>query len=91
MPVRERGRQYWVMVDDPDRYNHLTLDDLVDLAFPTSSRANRRELRHDAEVALKALIDRGDYRIVDGKILPAKELPDVPQDKQTYDKGGLIL
>ena len=91
MPVRERGREYWVMVDDPARYNHLTLDDLVDLAFPTSSRANRRELRHDAEVALKALIDRGDYRIVDGKILPAKELPDVPQDKQTYDKGGLIL
>ena len=91
MPVRERGREYWVMVDEPDRYNHLTLDDVVDLAFPTSSRKRRRNLRQEADEALKRLVERGDFRIVDGKILPAKELPDVPQDKQPYDKGGLIL
>ena len=91
MPVRESGREYWVMVDEPDRYNHLTLDDLVDLAFPTASRKRRRNLRQEADEALKRLVERGDFRIVDGKILPAKELPDVPQDKQPYDKGGLIL
>ena len=35
MPVRERGREYWVMVDHPSRYDHLSVDDLVNLAGVT--------------------------------------------------------
>lgn len=73
VPVGGQGakrRQHWVRVFDPVRYDELTDDELVQMAYPVSSTANRRQLLMQAKKWLKVLEEEGELQVKDGKILP---------------------
>lgn len=71
-PGRNRGRNRnrWVRVYEPSRYDHLTDDELVQMAFPLSTTRNRRELLRQARRWLRVLQEDGEVQVVDGKVLP---------------------
>ena len=75
VPARVSGRRkrpHWVRVYDPARYEVLTDDELVGMAYPTSSNTNRRTLLGRAQGWVKTLEGEGELQIVDGKILPPR-------------------
>ncbi len=59
-----------MQVNDPDRYQHITDDDLIALTFPSSAVQNRRVLLQRTKAVLAHLHEAGELRIIDGKILP---------------------
>ena len=72
VPVGKGPRMHWVPSDDPKRFERLSDDDLVHMAFPTSTNQAKRNLRLDARAALKRLVDQDDFRMVEGRIMPPK-------------------
>ena len=74
-PVR-RG-QHWVQRQDPVAYGDpLTDNEAIALCFPTSTRAQRRNLASEARRVLKELVDAGEAQEVKGRLLPpAKGYP----------------
>ena len=64
-----RGR-FWAPSADPSHYPIMSDDQLVQIVFPTSTRARRRDLARDAHATLRMLQDHGELHIVDGKVLP---------------------
>ena len=72
-PVGKGKRRHWIEAQDPARYGKpLTDAEVIALCFPTSTRAQRRKLAHEAWRVLKALVDAGEARDVDGRLLPPK-------------------
>ena len=67
---RGRNRNRWVRVYDPSRYEPLNDDELVQMAFPLSTKRNRRELLRQAKRWLQVLENDGEVQVVDGKVLP---------------------
>ena len=75
-PVR-RG-QHWVQRQNMAAYGDpLTDDEAIALCFPTSVRAQRRNLVYEARRVLKTLVDAGEARLIKGRLLP----PEPPHRK----------
>lgn len=71
IPVKGKGRPFWVQSSDPRRYEPLSDESLIRLCFPCSATKNRREMLRRSILALKRLETAGELRIVDGRrILP---------------------
>ena len=71
-PVR-RG-QHWLQRQDPNAYgNPLTDAEAIALCFPTSSNKQKRFLAFEARRVLKTLVEAGEARIVEGRLLPPKQ------------------
>ena len=74
--AKRRGKgSHWVRVYDPSRYDRLSDDELVQMAFPLSVARNRRELLRQARRWLRVLEDDGELQVVDGKVLPPAPSP----------------
>ena len=71
-PTRD-GR--WLRKTGPEPYEPLTDDDAIELAYPSSQKANRRELARRAWAALEHLAEYDELRIDGRRILP-------PEDRQ---------
>ena len=52
-----------------------TGDDAIALAYPSSTKANRRELARRAWTALENLEEYGELRIEGRRVLPPEDLP----------------
>ena len=75
---------HWLQVNDPKRYRRMTAQDRVDIVFPTSSRKNKRRDLFEAEKVLRRLVNDGEARFVEGKLLPP-----LPTSRQYHpDAGG---
>lgn len=61
---------HWLRASDPKRYRELSDAELVHLVFPTSTRAARRKLVHEAHRVIADLAGDGELRIVGRKVLP---------------------
>lgn len=65
-----RGGKHWIYSNDPADYDRITDDELLSLCFPTSTKKHRGSMLRDARQTLKTLIDAGEARMIDGRILP---------------------
>ena len=65
----------WLRKTGPDPYDPLDDDDVIALAYPSSVKANRRELARRAWGALENLEEHGELRIDERRILPPKSSP----------------
>ena len=54
----------------PSRYEKVTDDLLIELFYPTSAQKERRVLESRARKILEQLVDAGEARVVNGKLLP---------------------
>ena len=79
IPVGQGRRKIWTPSQDPKRYDPVTDAELIDLAFPTSSASNRRNLLSRARQVVKELENAGELRIVDGRRI-------LPPGKQSHDR-----
>ena len=71
VPVRANGRRKrWVRSYDPSRYDYIADDELVQMAYPSSSNMSKRNLLVNARKWLGWLARDGELQMVDGKILP---------------------
>ena len=62
----------WLRRTGIDPYDPLTDADAIELAYPSSQKANRRELARRAWTALERLEEHGDLRIENRRVLPPK-------------------
>ena len=70
-PVGSGKRLHWVQSVDPRVYPRVADDDdLVAICYPTSARGARRKLVNDSVRTIKALVEAGECRLLDGHILP---------------------
>ena len=60
----------WLRKTSVDPYDHLSDDDAIALAYPSSVKTNRRELARRAWAALENLEEYGELRIDDRRLLP---------------------
>ena len=65
----------WLRKTGPDPYDPLDDDDAIALAYPSSAKANRRELARRAWGALENLEEHGELRIDERRILPPESSP----------------
>ena len=63
----------WLRRTGIDPYDPLTDDDAISLAYPSSTKANRRELMRRAWSALERLEEYGELRIEGRRMLPPVE------------------
>ena len=70
IPLGKGKARHWVQVNDPDRYPYIKDDDLVALAFPSSTVQNRRVLLQRTRSVVTQLSESGELRIMNGKIMP---------------------
>lgn len=71
IPVGKGRRRYWALSQDPTVYPRVDDDSvIIPLCFPTSARRQRRHLRSKAHRALQGLVDAGEVRLVDGRLMP---------------------
>lgn len=63
----------WLRRTSIDPYDPLTDDNVIDLAYPSSVKTNRRELARRAWEALENLEEHGELRIDGRRILPPSE------------------
>ena len=70
-----RRKSHWLQSHDPDRYEPLSDDDLIELCFPTSRNQNRRDLLQRAKAALRRMEHDGDLHIIGRRYLPPKSNP----------------
>ena len=75
-----RRKSHWLQSHEPDRYDPLSDDELIELCFPTSRHQNRRRLLQRAKAALRQMEAFGDLRIIGRRHLPPK-----PADRVTLD------
>ena len=70
-----RRKTHWLQAQDPDRYEPLTNDEIIDLCYPTSRNSSRRDLLRNARRTLAKMERTGDLRIIDGRRLlpPARK------------------
>ena len=64
----------WLRRTGLDPYDPLNDDDAIALAYPSSTKANRRELSRRAWGALQNLEEHGELRIEGRRILPPKDM-----------------
>ena len=74
IPVRGR-KGTWIYHPDPARYEPLTDDELITLCFPTSASTARRNMLVKARETLRMLVDAGEARMVEGRIMPPSTGP----------------
>ena len=81
-PVR-RDKKHWELSQNPAYYPRITDADLVELCFPTSANAARRNLVGRSRNVIKRLADSNELRILDGgrKLLPPKRNRDRPSNE----------
>ena len=60
----------WVQVEDARQYPMLTDQNALELCFPTSTHRQRKVLVPRAHQVMKHLADEGEFRIIEGRILP---------------------
>ena len=65
----------WLRKTGPEPYEPLTDNDAIELAYPSSQKANRRELARRAWAALEHLEEYGELRIDGRRILPPADEP----------------
>lgn len=65
----------WIRRTGLDPYDPITDDDAIALAYPSSTKANRRELIRRAWKALEHLEEYGELTIEGRRILPPKDSP----------------
>ena len=65
----------WLRRTSLDTYEPLDDDDVIALAYPSSTKANRRELKRRAWRAMLTLEEHGELRIEGRRILPPKDAP----------------
>lgn len=65
----------WLRRTGLDPYDPLSDNDVIDLAYPSSTKANRRELARRAWNALEHLEEYGELIIEERRILPPKSSP----------------
>ena len=72
MPAKggKRSGNRWLRVYDPSRYDFMTDDELVQMAYPLSTQRNKRYLLQAARRWLDVLVADGEVQVVDGKFLP---------------------
>ena len=68
IPVR--GGKHWLQVEDPERYERITDDLLIELFYPTSAQRERKVLANRARQDLDRLVKDGEARIVKGRLMP---------------------
>ena len=80
IPVGRGSRRHWVLSEDPRVYPSIDDDGvIIPLCFPTSARRQRRHLRVKAQGALHGLVDAGEVRLVDGRLMPPSWYARKPQ------------
>ena len=79
MPIRD-GKHWW-QIQDPERYPLATPAMLRSLLFPTSTQRQRRNLEGKAREHLKRMIEAGDVRLIQGRLLPPKNSDVCPDDE----------
>ena len=87
-PVGSGPRKRWVPVRDPGRYERISDADLIRLAYPASARKDRRNLVGKAHGVRDMLVQAGEIRIVEGKILPPLRITDVEQQEDAGAESG---
>ena len=71
IPVGKGRRRHWVLSEDPAVYPSIDDDGvIISLCFPTSAHRQRRNLRGRAIQALHGLVDAGEVRLVEGRLMP---------------------
>ena len=65
----------WIRRTGLDPYDPLDDGDVITLAYPSSTKANRRELGRRAWSALENLEEYGELRIEGRRVLPPEGLP----------------
>ena len=65
-----RGGKHWLQMEDPKRYPTITDDLRIELFYPTSSQKARRNLASHARKDLEQLVEKGEARIVKGRLMP---------------------
>ena len=65
-----RGGKHWLQVEDPERYERITDDLLIELFYPTSAQRERKVLANRARQDLDRLVKDGEARIVKGRLMP---------------------
>ena len=70
IPVR--GGKHWLQVEDPERYERITNDLLIELFYPTSTVKQQTVLATRARKDLARLVKDGEARIVKGRLMPPK-------------------
>ena len=65
-----RGGKHWLQVEDPERYERITDDLLIELFYPTSAQRERKVLANRARKDLDRLVKDGEARIVKGRLMP---------------------
>ena len=70
LPVGRGKRRHWYQSDNPKHYDKLTDAEAVALCFPTSARAQRRNLIPEAWRVLSKLVVEGEARKEEGRLLP---------------------
>ena len=71
-----RGGKHWLQVEDPKRYERISDDLLIELFYPTSVQKARKVLASRARKDLERLVQTGEARIVEGRLLPPVTPPD---------------
>ena len=64
----------WIRKTGLDPYDPLSDNDVIDLAYPSSTKANRRELVRRAWTALEHLEEYGELQMEGRRILPPKSI-----------------
>ena len=79
---------FWSQSTNPDHYPDVTDADKVQLVFPTSARAQFRNLVSEANRVLADLEQAGELQIVKGKIIPSNRtaLPPGGNDARPCDQ-----
>ena len=79
---------FWSQSTNPDHYPDVTDADKVQLVFPTSARAQFRNLVSEANRVLADLEQAGELQIVKGKIIPSNRtaLPPGENDARPCDQ-----
>ena len=65
-----RGGKHWVQIENPERYEKVSDDLLIELFYPASAQKTRRTLASRARKELGCLEAAGEARIVKGRLLP---------------------
>ena len=65
-----RGGKHWLQVEDPECYERITDDLLIELFYPTSAQRERKVLANRARQDLDRLVKDGEARIVKGRLMP---------------------
>ena len=69
-----RNGKHWLQVGKPNRYSKVTDEMLIELFYPTSTQKQKRNLASRTRKDLGRLVNAGEARIVEGRLLPPAHL-----------------